>query len=112
MVYLRVVKKFLSGIWCFGPPPHKFSSAQFNSISLLESLACFIPCEFARRPRCLREVKRWKATKLRQFLLYTSAVVLKGNIEKSKYQNFLTQTVAIIILSSLALIETLTDYHF
>lgn len=111
LVCLGVVKKLLCGIWCFGSPPHKFCAAQFNSISnLLESLVSFIPSEFVRKPRSLKEVKRWKATEFRQFLLYTGPVILKGNIEKSKYQNFLTLTVAITILSSSVFIEALTDY--
>ncbi|CAH0563111.1 unnamed protein product [Brassicogethes aeneus] len=83
LVLLGVVKKLLCGIWCTGPPPHKFSSLQIKNVSdLLENLKSFIPSEFARKPRSLKEVKRWKATEYRQFFLYTGPVVLKNNLPK------------------------------
>lgn len=60
----------------------------------------YIPTEFARRPRGLKDCKRWKATEFRQFLLYTGPIVLRKILSKDKYEHFLTLHVAIIILAS------------
>lgn len=53
----------------------------------LVALRSFMPQEFARKPRSLREVDRWKATEFRQFMLYTGPVVLKGFVESEIYDN-------------------------
>lgn len=78
LVLLGVVKRMLLGIWISGSPPHKLPGQSINTISEhLVSLAAYIPTEFARKPRSLSEVKRWKATEYRQFLFYTGPIVLK-----------------------------------
>lgn len=111
LVLLGVVKKKVSGIWCFGKPPHKLPARSINKISdNLNLLAHFIPSEFSRKPRSLSEVKRWKATEFRQFLFYTGPVVLKKNISKIKYQHFLTLSVAMSLLSNNEFCMTYTDY--
>lgn len=55
----------------------------------LQSLSGKLPSEFARQPRSLFEVERWKATEFRQFLLYTGPVVLKGIVTDTMYDHFL-----------------------
>ena len=72
---------------------------QMKISSVLTGLQKAIPAEFARKPRSLSELARWKATELRQFLLYTGIVVLKNNVHESIYKNFLLLSVAIRILS-------------
>ena len=57
-----------------------------------------MPSEFARRPRSLDELERWKATEFRQFLLYTGPVVLRNVVSKDLYQHFLCLSIAISIL--------------
>uniref|UniRef100_A0A1Y1LR20 Transposase domain-containing protein n=1 Tax=Photinus pyralis TaxID=7054 RepID=A0A1Y1LR20_PHOPY len=99
LILLGVVKKLLL-FWCVGKPPNKLSSRQINLISdnLISFQHC-IPCEFVRKPRSLNEVKRWKATEFRQFLLYTGPVVLKNILSHDLYLNFLSLHVACTILS-------------
>lgn len=111
LVALGVVKKIVCGTWCFGKPPHKLSSSSIETISKnLMSFIQYLPSEFVRSPRSLSEVKRWKATEFRQFLFYTGSLALKGVISKQKYQNFLTLSVAMRILSSSKLCHSFTDY--
>jgi len=78
LICLGVVKKLLVSTRCFGPPPHKLPAAIVKDISVsLLNMVEYIPYEFVRKPRALKEAKRFKATELRQFILYTGVVVLK-----------------------------------
>lgn len=89
LVLLGVVKKIISGVWISGRPPCKLSSRQISSISEnLVSLKHYLPSEFARKPRTLNEVKRWKATEFRQFLYYTGPVVLLNIVNKKNMNIF------------------------
>jgi hypothetical protein len=67
-----------------------------------------IPREFSRKPRSLSEIKQWKATEVRLFLLYTDPVALKGILSNEKYGNVLDLSLAIHILLSPNLLE---DYY-
>jgi len=73
-------------------------------------LRCFIPMDFARKPRGLSERLRWKATESRQFLLYTGPVVLQNVLLASVYNNFMLLSVAIFILASPSLYANLQDF--
>lgn len=68
-----------------------------------------IPMEFARKPRDLLDVDRWKATEFRQFLLYTGIVILKEHTSTEKYVHFLSLSCAIRILSCTGF-NNLIDY--
>lgn len=98
LVCLGVVRRLL----CFlrkGPPECRLSHRKVGEIStLLVSLSGKLPSEFARQPRPLTDLDRWKATELRQFLLYTGPVVLKKVLHKDVYEHFLCLTVAVSIL--------------
>ena len=75
------------------------SPSQINQVS--ERLECYrgqFPSEMARHPRGLLEIKRWKATEFRQFLLYSGIVVLKGIVTDQFYYHFLSLSVAIRIM--------------
>lgn len=71
----------------------------------LLGLKNFVPNEYARKPRTLDQVDRFKATKLRQILLYTGLVVFQNTLNKDQYTHFVCLSVAIRILAS----ETLNE---
>ncbi|KAG8238235.1 hypothetical protein J437_LFUL018113 [Ladona fulva] len=54
----------------------------------LESIAEHIPMEFARKPRTVRDLKRWKATEFRQFLLYTGPYALRKIVSDDRISAF------------------------
>ena len=60
-------------------------SIDLISNKLLAVKKC-VPSEFARKPRSVSELDRWKATELRQFLLYTGHVCLKDIIPDVMYK--------------------------
>ena len=100
MVCLGVAKRMLIFIRQ-GPRICKLSNTQLQEISNnLKSLKGLIPSEFARQPRSLFDLDRWKATEFRQFLLYTGPIVLKGVVSRAMYDHFLTLHVAMSFLLS------------
>lgn len=109
LICVGVVKKLLVSTWCFGRPPHKLPSRIMKVISnSLTNLVPYIPSEFSRKPRSLKDSKRFKATEFRQFILYTGVIVLKKNLENNKYKLFLSLHFAITIL--LSDIRTFANY--
>ena len=103
-VCLGVMKKLLC-TWIKGPLATRIGRQTIERISAaLAGLANFIPDDFARKPRSLDELCRWKATELRQFLLYTGPAVLKEVFKeepfKSFFAHFMILHTAIKILSS------------
>lgn len=111
LVCLGVVRRLLDLWIASGPLLCRLSSHQMNLISSeLVGLRRFIPMDFARKPRGLSERLRWKATELRQFLLYTGPVVLQNVLLASVYNNFMLLSVAIFILASPSLSADLHDF--
>ncbi len=78
LVCLGVMRRLLH-LWLrLGPLTCRLSG--FQATVLTERLVGAkknVPMEFARKPRAVREIDRWKATEFRQFLLYTGPVMLK-----------------------------------
>jgi hypothetical protein len=110
LVCLGVVRRLLK-TWLTGNINIRISPACSAAIS--QKLECFrehIPVEFARKPRSLQEIDRWKATEFRLFLIYTGSVALKGNIRADLYENFVCFMVSILILLSPRLCSTWTSY--
>ncbi|XP_061597513.1 uncharacterized protein LOC133460763 isoform X3 [Cololabis saira] len=98
MVCLGVVRRMLVYL-TRGPKICRLSARQKETISeKLVALRGKMPSDFARQPRALHELDRWKATELRQFLLYTGPVVLKNVLSLELYQHFVSFTVAMSIL--------------
>jgi hypothetical protein len=108
LVCLGVVKRLLN-MWISGPLPSRVPSRLIQEISArLLLLRGQLPHEFARQPRSLVELARWKATEFRQFLLYTGILVLDGilqQINPKMYLNFLLLHTAIQIMCRPALLN-------
>ena len=98
LVCLGVVKRILSFL-TGGPLESRLSARQKGDISakLLEFNG-LMPSEFARQPRSLSELDRWKATEFRQFLLYTGPIVLRGVVSSDIYSHFMVLSIAISIM--------------
>lgn len=98
MVSLGVVRRMLTYL-TRGPNICRLSVRQKDSISQqLIALRGKLPSEFARQPRGLQDLDRWKATELRQFLLYTGPVVLRNVLSPERYKHFLSLSVAMSIM--------------
>ncbi|XP_067620084.1 uncharacterized protein [Eurosta solidaginis] len=54
-----------------------------------KAVLCQTLGEFARKPRCFEEIKRWKAVEFRQFILYMGIFVLKDSVDANVYNHFL-----------------------
>lgn len=95
LVLLGVMKKLLQ-FWIKGKHNIRMVATQIAvaSTSLL-SMSLFLPKEFARKPRKLDEVDRFKATELRQLLLYTGPVIFLKKLSRDKYVHFLSLSIAI-----------------
>lgn len=100
LVCLGVVRRLLH-IWLRGPLNFRVPAniADRMSAKLCE-MRCYIPVEFARKPRSLRDLDRWKATEFRQFLLYTGPVMLSTFLDRNMYSNFMLLFSGIAILVS------------
>ena len=100
LICLGVTRRLIL-LWKRGPLRCRISAQSVREISeLLVSLKGFVPREFARKPRSLMDIDRWKATEFRQFLLYTGPVVLSQTLPDEMYKNFLILSVAVHILLS------------
>ena len=98
MVLLEVVKRMLVFL-IKGDKVCKISNQQSIEISArLVGLRGQSPSNFNRQPRGLKDLCYWKATELRQFLLYLGPVVLKGIVSEKIYDHFLVLHVALSLL--------------
>jgi len=98
LVCLGVMKKLLL-TWTVGK--YKLSRRDSEELSKrMEKLRKSIPYDFARKPRLLKDLRHFKATEFRLFVLYTGPVVLKGILDPNKYQHFMLLHSAIYILQS------------
>ncbi|KYM99960.1 hypothetical protein ALC62_09283 [Cyphomyrmex costatus] len=106
LICIGVVKKLIS-LWITGPLKIRcLSSSKIKNVSKsLLNMRHFIPKEFARRPREIQDFSQWKATELRQFLLYTGPVILKKELNSNILSNFLTLHVAVRILCQKSTVE-------
>ena len=118
LVCLGVCRRLLA-FWLRGPI-HKDSTSKASRLSAgavrqlsskLVNLRNSVSSEFARKPRCISELDRWKkATEFRQLLLYTGPVVLSGVLSDAVYNHFLLLSVGITLLVSPKFCGPYADY--
>lgn len=68
-----------------------------------------MPSEFARLPRSIDDIEYFKATELRNFVMYTGAIVLQGKLKKAFYNHFMLLVFAVRILACAETCQTLND---
>lgn len=108
---LGVMKKLLL-LWKEGPLPHKLRPKLCNSISIrLCNFQSCVPNEFNRKPRGLNELRHWKATEFRTFLLYLGPCALIHKLDKQRFDHFMLFHVSMyILISSLAFDDEWTTF--
>lgn len=100
LLCLGIMKKLLH-IWLDGPLKNRLPAKKAKQISeYLQLISGQFPREFARRPRALDQLRRYKATEFRQFLLYSGPCALRGILPESQYKHFLLLHAAAHILLS------------
>lgn len=97
-VLLGVTKKLLT-MWFVDTSQFKQSRLDRNKISeKIYLMNATIPKEFQRKLRDLQYLGHYKATELRQFLLFHGLIVLNGIIPHNLYNHFIKLSVGIRIL--------------
>jgi len=71
----------------------------------------YLPKEFTRKPRGLNEVDRFKATDLRQLLLYTRPIIFFKKLSRAKYIHSSLSVVIRILCSKKYCIQLLDYAH-
>ncbi|XP_029670053.1 uncharacterized protein LOC115239595, partial [Formica exsecta] len=98
LICLGVMKKMLN-LWVKGHQMSRLRAAQIQELSRdIIELREYIPIEFARRPRGINELDRWKATEYRIFLLYLGPIILDKYLNADYFQHFCVLHTAIRIL--------------
>lgn len=82
-----------------------------NEVSrrLLQIRKC-VPCEFQRKPRSLKNLKKYKATEFRFFLLYCGPVLLRDILDVKRMKNFLLLHIACRILCNNKLLQEYQEH--
>lgn len=102
LIFLGVMKRLLF-MWVEGKRPFKFSNCMIKEINRKTNiLKKYVSSDFVRKPRTLKDLKRWKATEFRLFLLYTGPILLKDVLNADLYSHFMLFHVAITIFSNSA----------
>lgn len=111
LVCLGIMKKLIQ-LWIHrGPLNVRIPNLVQKKISdQLLSLKSNITCDFSRKPRALNELPRFKATELRQILVYTGQIVFKDNISNMCYKHFMALNIAMTILLSDNMQDKYIDY--
>lgn len=100
LVCLGVMRKLIN-LWLSGPLKCRISTTNSKQISeYLIKISSNFPDEFARRPRSLIHVNRFKATEFRQLLLYTGPCAFRSVLPDKYFRHYLLLHTAMYILLS------------
>lgn len=109
LVLLGCVRTLLFA-WVLGKLPLSIGAANVRILNAhMLRLREFWPSDFSRPPRSAEDLKYWRATEYRQFVLYLCILVLKDCISHRQYQHFLLLHAAITIMCRDDLIGTMLD---
>nr|XP_018914160.1 PREDICTED: uncharacterized protein LOC109042047 [Bemisia tabaci] len=106
LICLGVMKKLLVNFWVRGSHKNKFAKLSDHDLKRINQRISYLhdkklfPQEFAKYPRTLAYVGKWKATEFRAFILYLGPVVLKDILNSKAYEHFMRFHTAITILLS------------
>lgn len=108
LIYLGVMRRLLLKYVVEGKRPFKLSK---HTIAIMnKEISSFkIPSEFGRKIRPLIDIRRWKATEFRFFLLYCGVICLKNKMNDRAFSHFLLLHVSCFILCSKHLCQQLID---
>ena len=99
LVCLGVMKRIFLMFLKSGPRVCKLSHQQIEVLSdKLVALNGKMPREFARQPRSLDVLDRWKATEYRQCVIYTGPLIFHHIMPEDMFNHFLSLSVAMSIL--------------
>ncbi|CAI6358346.1 unnamed protein product [Macrosiphum euphorbiae] len=111
LVALGVMRKLIHFWLHKGPLTVRLPSWKIKKISTnLMFLKSAITNDFVRKPRLIQDVSHWKATELRQFLIYTGPLALKNVLNDKVYNHFMVLNIAMTILLSPNIDEKLLNY--
>lgn len=101
----------LCQFWVRGSKDVRLTIERLNALNecLLETRQ-FIISEFARKPRSLIYIDRWKATEMRLFIFYIGPVILKSFLPETFYNHLLALSIALRILADVELCYKLNNY--
>lgn len=113
LICIGVLKKIIK-LWLEGKPDCSFVRLPHAKILLLTakllSIRHHITNDFARKPQNIEFLSKWKATELRQFLLYTCPVIIKDILHPQVVDHIMTLHVAVRILCNKSLLQKYSDY--
>jgi len=81
-----------------------------NVSSRLLRISSYAPVEFARKPRTVDEVMRWKATEFREFIMYSGFIVVQHILNDKLYDHFMLLFISMRILACPRLSSYYTNY--
>jgi hypothetical protein len=100
LICLGIMKKMLL-TWISGTLSVRLGPKQIAELSRRMIIFKYcIPCNFNRKCRTLKDIKHWKATEFRTFLLYVGPSVLRKVLNASMFNHFMLFHSSIYILAN------------